>query len=58
MRKIVQIAAIDWAEGGDYHSPQVFALCNDGSLWEHDIPAREWHRLPDIPQEAVEGGAE
>ena len=53
MRKIVQIATVqetDETYGG------VYGLCNDGSVLlcvanTDDIAARQWHRLPDIPQD-------
>ncbi len=48
-RKIVQLATCA-AENG--HS--LYALCNDGSVWEYEwLPAEDeprWKRLADIPQ--------
>ncbi len=53
-RKIVQITATpgdDVAGSADV----VYALCNDGSLWElYNEDEGKWSRLPDIPQSQPE----
>ena len=43
-RRIVQVAV----SGGE--TDVVYALCNDGSLWEM-WDDHNWHRLPDVPQD-------
>lgn len=52
MRKVVQINVIHY---GDRYI-NVYALCNDGSMWEsHEVDdgGVAWKRLPDIPQDEV-----
>jgi len=59
-RRIVQIAAIPVSMGLDkegftfiQEAERVFALCNDGSVWQIDhYKKNEWKRLPSIPQDA------
>ena len=45
MRKIVQISA---APVNAVPTTEVFALCDDGSVW---ALWKGWSRLPDIPQD-------
>ena len=52
MRKIIQIsiAAIEeWTE--------IYALCDDGTLWSETVPSQkfEWTPIPPIPQDEEEG---
>ena len=56
-RKVVQIAVsytrIPPYTADDYFQ-HVFALCDDGSVWQHtlDVPGPQvWERLPEIPQD-------
>ena len=46
MRKIIQIAAMPKAEDQNYSA--VFALCDDGSVWQYDMCG--WFVLPAISQ--------
>jgi len=46
MRKVIQILETDRND--------MKALCDDGSLWALGTSINEWHRLPDIPQDAVD----
>lgn len=51
-RKIIQISSC--RTENTYHTQaefMVFALCNDGSVWEiTNSTSAEWSRLPQIPQ--------
>ena len=55
MRHVVNICAQTFTcdSHGDIAS-QLVALCDDGTLW--GLSRGKWELLPDIPQEAVEGG--
>jgi len=44
-RKFVQISV---------NAEEVFALCNDGSVWHHNYTIDEWVSLPDCPQDGYE----
>jgi len=51
MRKVIQItisAGDNWTE--------VYALCNDGTIWSEATPSNEfiWTKLPPIPQDKEE----
>jgi hypothetical protein len=51
-RKITQIAATPPA---DDCPPSIYALCDDGSVWDGHWGQQgtfRWSRLPDIPQDA------
>ena len=55
-RQILQIAATSGGEFND-ETESVFALCDDGTVWEVVLEARStrrWSRLPDIPQDEAE----
>ena len=51
-RTIIQIAATP--DTTDYH-PELYALCDDGTLWQRSMkgPAehRKWTKVDDVPQE-------
>lgn len=53
-RRIVQISAVPETDG---NWPTVFALCNDGTVWEavedDSMKWRPWAALPSIPQGPV-----
>jgi hypothetical protein len=53
-RKIIQIAAGSLAENSGVHGPHVllYALCNDGTVWEtlDAWEGRPWVQVPPIPQ--------
>ena len=56
MRKIIQIAVESQPDSPSWNSfYTVTALCDDGTVWELDFnretQQREWHKVPDIPQE-------
>lgn len=59
MRKVIQIttSAVPSAPGEHGWWDNLYALCDDGSVWVKDCPAQidenspEWRRLQDIPQE-------
>ena len=57
MRKIVQIATGTMGSdigGCGSIAYNIIALCDDGSVWQvFGRNDEEWHRLPDIPQEAA-----
>lgn len=50
MRKIINIAAIP--ETPDNYG-QLYALCNDGSVWAQQIGTDEWVLISDIPQSEI-----
>ncbi len=45
-RKIIQIAASE-----DSNWTTVFALCNDGTVWQCETPNGVWKQYPQIPQD-------
>lgn len=53
-RKIIQISSTSVVDSSDFETYVVYALCNDGSVWEiADCTGNghiTWNRLPDIPQ--------
>ena len=58
-RRIVQIAGSSGTDSyGDIES-RVFALCDDGTVWQswysYDMHATLWSRMPDIPQDDYGG---
>jgi hypothetical protein len=49
VRKVVQIAVSGETEQTSWN---LFALCNDGTIW-HRMPNKDtWTRVEDIPQES------
>lgn len=55
-RKPVQIAAVQFIHAAAPNmwptlsiNKSLFALCDDGSLWELDRDEETWKRIPDIP---------
>lgn len=46
-RKAVQLAAVTQS-GATY--PDLFALCDDGTIWQMLNHESYWQQLPDIPQ--------
>ena len=54
-RKIIQISG-DSIPSSDRNDTcfSVYALCDDGSLWEFSGRPPAWHRLPDVPQGETE----
>jgi len=59
-RKIIQIAVTNSAPSTQNNSYDlIVALCDDGSVWEIISGiglARQWQKIPDIPQEAPDHG--
>lgn len=57
-RKIIQISATKGAYE-DYDEDNVFALCDDGTLWclwrSSEENEGKWYALPPIPQKKDEG---
>lgn len=51
-RKIIQIQAVNGSHGQESYPDNVYALCNDGTLWI-DATNGKWDRLPTIPQGEV-----
>ena len=57
MRKIIQICAIPCAENNSKQNDlELFALCNDGTVWSMMYDSSNWRRLHDIPQDGYKGG--
>lgn len=55
MRKIIQISSIFLPEGGGYNpSVHIYALCDDGEVWEHVTATDKWMPLPAVPQDEPE----
>lgn len=55
MRKIIQISSIFLPEGSSYDpAVHVYALCDDGGVWEHVTATDKWTPLPAIPQDEPE----
>jgi hypothetical protein len=56
MRKIIQISTRPLTDDLDLDNTQVYALCDDGSLWTMEdstisqLSSKEWRQLPPIPQ--------
>jgi len=53
-RKIIQLSAAHWNEGGGYDpAMMIFALCDDGTTWFRELgkPSDAWEPLPAIPQD-------
>jgi hypothetical protein len=62
-RKIVQIVVVNHTRippyTADDYFQHVYALCDDGSVWQHTLGAPgpvTWDRLPDIPQDGETRG--
>lgn len=56
-RKIVQISAIHCPADRDYQVANlVYALCDDGSVWQHESNLNVWSALPPIPLDKNETG--
>lgn len=55
-RKIVQIAVCH--DGAKDENPFIYALCDDGTVWELFHHDRSWNALPEIPQGPAHGGVE
>jgi cytochrome c2 len=51
IRKIIQIAIGSASDSG--YSNEVFALCDDGTVWT-DSQVGKWIKLPNIPQNETE----
>lgn len=57
-RKIIQIAAIPCSRieigpySAVYHKSEVYALCDDGTLWGRTTDHQEWEKIAPIPQDA------
>lgn len=52
-RKVIEISACAWKMGEDVEERayrEVFALCDDGSIWVCANPDAPWRALPPIPQ--------
>lgn len=47
LRKVIQIAVY---QGRDESNPQIYALCDDGSIWVKDMNYRSWDVVLEIPQ--------
>lgn len=65
MRKIIQIcvapaASILNSNEQEFYTTAIFALCNDGSVWQLEPQYGKWYKVPDIPQDAnsIEEGEE
>lgn len=55
-RKIIQISACSPMESQSHQTAiEVFALCNDGTVWANDCSTTEseWWQLPKISQSDV-----
>lgn len=53
-RKIIQISALPASDSG---YAIVYALCDDGTVWESSVVSNrccDWEKLPDIPKEQKE----
>jgi hypothetical protein len=49
-RQIIQIATTSWGDAQEM-TPDLYALCNDGSVWNFILgPTPHWKRMPRIPQ--------
>lgn len=46
MRKVIQIACNPESQS---HFPELFALCNDGSIWV-ECNGEKWKQILDVPQ--------
>jgi len=58
-RKIIQIAAdSSSSSAGNAFFASIYALCDDGTVWDFIFQERKWTRIPDVPQENEETPSE
>jgi hypothetical protein len=54
-RKAIQIAASAYASNYGTNYTQLYALCDDGSVWTLSADGQQWFPAPGIPGSAIPG---